>query len=191
MPVRPLPLAALLLLVLPAQDFVRDAIALGRTRDAALYEAFNRGYELTAGGAIERAEIVTEFRRAVLLVRERADQGVYAVTERDLTLAMAPHRGKIGFVVQARLHPLHTYAKVPGYDLYIGTGPRTPPISTTDLERIPMYAIGPPGGPLVGVRLEATFERADIAAARAPTLILTDDKADVLWQARIDLSRFR
>jgi hypothetical protein len=190
MPAHALPVAALLSLLI-AQDFTRDAIALGRTRDDALYEAFNKGYELAAGGAIERAEIITEFRRAVLVVRERADQGQYAVTERDLTLAMAPHRGKIAFTIHARLHPLHTYAKVPNYDLYISTGPRTPPISTKDLERIPMYAIGPPGGPLVGVRLEATFERDDIAAAKAPTLILTDDRADVIWQARLDLSRFR
>lgn len=189
MPVRFLPIIALLLLAAQG-DSAREAIALGKTRDDALYEAFNKGYELAVRDAIDRAEIITEFRRSVLLVRERVDRGQNAITERDLAVAMAPYRGKITVIVQVRLHPLHTYAKLPAFDLYIGTGPSTAPIAAKHLERIPMYA-GAPGAPLNGVRLEATFHRADILAAKAPTLIVTDDKADVLWQARIDLSRFR
>jgi hypothetical protein len=190
MPVRLLPVIALLLLAAQG-DSVRDALALGKTRDDALYEAFNKGYELGVSTPIERAEIITEFRRAVMLVRERVNQGQNAVTERDLSVAMAPHRGKITWIVHVQLHPLHTYSKLPNYDLYISTGASTAPIAPKHLERIPIYAIGPPPAPLNGVRLEATFPRADVAAAAAPMLIVTDDKADMLWQARIDLSRFR
>lgn len=181
----------LVLLLLAQADSARDAIALGKTRDDALYAAFNKGYELAVRDPVDHAEIITEFRRAVIVVRERADQGQYAITERDLTVSMAPHRGKITFIVQARLHPLNTYAKVPAYDLYISTGPSTPPISTKALKREPVYAMGPPGSAIAAVRLEATFERADIESAPSPTLIVADDKADLLWQARIDLSRFR
>ena len=187
-----MPIVALLLLAHGAQgDPAREAIALGKTRDEALYAAFNKGYELAVRDSIEHAEIITEFRRAVMAVRARADQGQYAITERDLAASMAPHRGKVTFIVQAQLHPLNTYTRVPAYDLYISTGPSTPPLSTKELKRDPVYAIGPPGSSIVGVRLEATFQRADIEAAPAPMLIVADDKADMLWQARIDLSRFR
>jgi hypothetical protein len=190
MPLRAIPLLALLLLSAQA-DYARDAIALGRTRDDALYDAFSKGYSLAPSDAIESAEIVTEFRRAVMIVRQRAQQGELATTERDVVVAMAPYRGRIGFIVQARLNPMNTYAKPPAYDLYVSTGPATGPIPPEGLTREPVYAIGPPGGPLIGVRLEAMFPRADIAAAQSPSLVVTDDKAAVLWQARIDLSRFR
>jgi hypothetical protein len=188
MPVRAIPLLALMML---AQfDHAREAIALGNTRDDALYDAFNKGYTLAASGSIESAEIITEFRRAVLIVHDRAQQGQYATTERDVAVAMAPHRGKIGVVVQARLHPLNTYVKAPAYELYISTGPSTRPIAPEKLTREPVFVLGP-GASMIGVRLEGTFPRAEIAAAESPSIVVTDDRANLLWQARIDLSRFR
>ena len=59
------------------------------------------------------------------------------------------------------------------------------------MKRDPVYALGGPVASLLGVRLEATFPRDKIAAGPAPELIVTNDTADVLWRARIDLSRFR
>ena len=53
-------------------DPLKDAATLGRTRDDAQFEAFNKSYSLTLSGNIERAEIVTEFRRAVLIAHQRA-----------------------------------------------------------------------------------------------------------------------
>jgi hypothetical protein len=44
---------------------------------------------------------------------------------------------------------------------------------------------------VVAVRLEGSFPRAAIEGAPSPMLIVTDEKAEVLWQARIDLSRYR
>jgi hypothetical protein len=48
-----------------------------------------------------------------------------------------------------------------------------------------------PGSPLTGVRLSAAFSVADIENAAAPSAMVLDDKGDVLWSARLDLSRFR
>jgi hypothetical protein len=48
-----------------------------------------------------------------------------------------------------------------------------------------------PGTPLTGVRLQGTFAVADIDAAAAPTIVVVDDKGDIMWTARLDLSRFR
>jgi hypothetical protein len=192
-----MPIAAILVMVLlaaaqvPTLPYARDAFALGRTHDAALIAAFNKGYSLSPADTIESAEIVTEFRRAVMLVRERALLGNYSFTELDLTGAMAPHLGRVGFVVQARLPPLNTFTVPPTYDMYISTGPKSKPIADKGLKREPVYALGPPGGSLVGLRIEATFPKEDIENAAAPELIVINDRAEILWRARIDLSRFR
>ena len=169
----------------------REAQTLGRSQDDALYAAFTKGYSLAPSPPVEIAEIITEFRRAVLLARERAQVGDVGFTERDLILAMTPHLGQIGFSVQARLNPMHTYAKAPAYELYLETGPNTPPLASKTVKRDPVYALGPMGSPLIGVRLEITLPRDQILAAAKPELILTDENAFVLWRARVDLSRFR
>jgi hypothetical protein len=183
----------LLVLALVAQgDPSREALALGRTHDDALFEAFNKGYDLSPSGTIERAEIITEFRRAVLIVREHAAQGDYAFSEHDLAKALAPYTGLVTFVVQVRLHPLNILMGVPSYDLYVSTGLQSPPVASRVVKREPVYPPGAaPGSQLVAVRLEASFPAAAIASAPDPRLIVTDEKGDVQWQARVDLSRYR
>ena len=169
----------------------REALRLGRMQDDVAYDAFTSGYALPVANPVDSAEIVTEFRRAVLIVRERARLGEFGFTERDLNVAMTPHAGRISFVVQVRLNPMHTYAKAPPYELYLETGPTTPPLADRDLKRTPVYTLGAMEGPLFGVRLEITLPRAHVAAAARPELIVTDEHANVVWRARIDLSRFR
>lgn len=183
----------LLAAVMSAAQFpdAREALRLGRTQDDALYASFSNGYQLGAVDPVASAEIVTEFRRAVLIVREHAQLGEFGFTERDLDAAIKPHLGRVTFIVQVTLHPLNTYQKVPAYDLYISTGAATPPLAAPSIRRDPIYAVGGPGSALVGIRLEITLPRAPIASAAAPELIVTNEHADVVWRARIDLSRFR
>ena len=172
--------------------YARQALDLGRTHDDALIESFNRSYALTTADVVDRAEIVTEFRRAVSIVRDRANQGDYAMSVVDLTRAMEKFDGAVSFIVEARLHPLHTYSSAPSYDLYIETGPSTPPLAPKPLRRDPVYPPGvAPGSAMSAVRLEGTFRRAEIERAAAPALVVTDDQANVIWKARIDLSRYR
>jgi hypothetical protein len=170
---------------------LHDAVVLGQTHDDALFESFDKAYSLPPTDTIEHAEIVTEFRRAVLMVREKALGGDYAFRDAQLAKALEPFKGLVTFIVRARLHPLNTFVKPPPYDLYVSTGPRSPPIASKAMKRDPIYTLGPMGSPLAGVRLEASFPRAEIERAAAPALIVTDDKAEVIWQARIDLSRYR
>ena len=183
-----------LLMVLALAQFpnARQALDLGRTNDDGLFASFNFGYELPVNASLDRAEIITEFRRAVLLVRDKYNIGEFGMTEHDLATAMAPYAGKVTFVAQVRLNPLHTYATPPAYELYIATGPASKPLAAKAVKRDPVY---PPGlgfgSSFVGIRLEGSFDRADIERARAPMLTVTDDKANMLWQARIDLSRYR
>lgn len=187
---------AICLVVLSAAAFAqfpeaREAQRLGRSQDEALLAAFTKGYSLTPSAPVEIAEIVTEFRRGVLLARERAVVGDVGFTEQDLIVAMTPHLGQVGFIVQVRLNTMHTYAKAPAYELYLETGPSTPPLASKAVKRDPVYALGPMGSPLIGVRLEITLPRDEILKAAKPELILTDENAVVVWRARVDLTRFR
>jgi hypothetical protein len=174
-------------------DSARDALSLGRTHDQALYDAFNAGYRLTPSGIVDSVEIITEFRRAVLIVREHALQGEYSFTANDLASALTPYRGAVTFVAQVRLHPLNTYAAPPAYDLYVRTGPQSKPVAAPAIKRDPVYPPGSlgPGSSMTGLRLEASFARADIADAAEPMLIVNDEHGAVVWQTRIDLTRFR
>jgi hypothetical protein len=184
--------ALLLVLALSQLTSTREIFDLGRTHDEALWDAFNRGYQLTPADTIERAEVITEFRRAVLFVHEAADKGEFHITDQDLNKAMTPFSGLVTFVVQARLHPLHTYSTPPAYDVYVQTGGATGPVGAKPLKRQAVYPPGlGPGASMSAVLLEATFPRADIESASAPLLVVTDDQANVIWRARIDLARYR
>lgn len=187
--------AALLMILALVQvpyPSAREVFELGRTHDEPQFESFNRGYQLAPSGIIDRAEVITEFRRAVLFVHDQAALGRPAIADRDLAKAMAPYEGTVGVVVQVHLHPLHVYSKAPSYDLYIETGPTTKPIAATPLKRDPVYPPGVSQGAVMSaVRLEGTFPRADIEAASAPTVVVIDDQANVIWRARIDLARYR
>ncbi|HYX81892.1 MAG TPA: hypothetical protein VE714_05825 [Gemmatimonadales bacterium] len=180
----------------PQPDAAREALNLGRTHDQGLYDAFNAGYRLTPSGIVDSVEVVTEFRRAVLIVREHALQGEYSFTANDLASALAPFRGTVTFIAQVRLHPLNTYAAPPAYDLYVRTGSQSKPVAAPAIKRDPVYppgSIGPgsSGSVMTAVRLEASFARADIVEAAEPTLIVNDDHGAILWQSRIDLGRYR
>jgi len=185
-------LAAALTIAWGSQDSLRDALNLGHTRDDALFDSFNRGYQLTVSGTIDSAEIITEFRRAAMLVRQREALGDYIQDTRALANALAASAGLVTFVVQARLNPLNTYQKAPNYELYVSTGPTSKPIAGKPSSREAVYPLGAPqGSGMIAVRLTASFPRADIEAAAQPAIVLTDDRAEVLWQARIDLTRYR
>jgi hypothetical protein len=178
--------------LVPQGGSPRDAVALGRTNDDALFESFNSSYKFPVSGVIDSAEIVTEFRRSVLLVRARALQGEYSFGELELAKAIAPFAGLVTCIVQVRLHPLNVFGKEPAYDLYLSTGPRSGPVASKKMKREPVYPPGAePGSTMVAVRLEASFPRAEVERAESPRLIVTDEKAEILWQARLDLSRYR
>jgi hypothetical protein len=175
----------------PQAPDARDAMRLGRTQDDALYSAFSKGYHLSPTPPVANAEIVTEFRRAVLIVREHVQRGEIGFTDHELDNEMKPHRGLVTFIVEVNLHPLNTYQRMPSYEMYVSPGSGVPPLAAPAIKRDPIYALGGPGASLLGVRLEATFPHDKIAAGPASELIVTNETADVLWRARIDLSRYR
>ena len=163
-------------------------MALGRTRDPAQYDAFHAGYVLSPSGEVERVEVITEFRRAVLIVRQHAEMGEYSFNENNLARALVPYRGLVTFTAQLRLHPLHNYATPPGYEMYVQTGPTTKPIAPSSFKREPVYPPGRPDTPpaMSGFVLILTVPRADISGAADPALVIVNEASDVVWRARLE-----
>jgi hypothetical protein len=178
-----------------SQDEGRDAVALGRTRDAAMYDAFHAGYQLAPSGDVERVEVITEFRRAVMIVRQHAEFGEYTFNEANLARALAPYRGLVTFTAQLRVHPLNNFAVPPAFEMYVRSGPATPPLRSTNFKRESVYPPGISGKhksrAMTAFTLELTVPRADIAAAADPALVIVNDAGNPVWQAKLDLSRFR
>ena len=175
-----------------APEALRDAVTLGQTHDEAMFAAFNKSYTLAASGTIDHAEIITEFRRGVLMVREHAQVGDYAFGWDALGKALAPLKGMVTFIVQARVNPMNMYVREPAYDLYVATGPLSGPIASTGVKRQAIYPQGGgPGSGIYGVRLEASFPRADFTHAGLPELVVTDEKGQSIWRAHLDLTRYR
>ena len=136
--------AALLLVLALAQAAVRPRArrsSSARTRDQRCFDVVQpRLRARRSPASIDRAEIITEFRRAVLIVREQAAHGELGITDAAISAkAMAPFDGQVSFVVQVRLHPLNTYTKAPSYDLYIRPGRRrrrSPPSRSSAIRSI-------------------------------------------------------
>jgi len=106
---------------------------------------------------------------------------------------MKPFRGLVTFIADVRLHPLHTYASPPPYEMYVRTGPATPPAPLTGLQREPLY---PPGfsdkpATFTSFRMAGSVAREAITTAAEPALVIASDHGDVIWQARLDLQRYR
>lgn len=173
------------------QESLRDAVGIGRTRDPAVYSAFTADYFLPGSGEVQNVEIITEFRRAVMIVRAYADAGEYAFNENNLARVMPPYRGLVTFIAQLGLHPLHVYPAPPKYEMFVRTGPSTKPIQPARFKREPVYSLGSEDRSMTGFRLELSVARAEINDAAAPTLMIVNDHADVIWQAPLDLSRYR
>jgi hypothetical protein len=175
-----------------APEALRDAVALGQTHDQTLLDSFNKSYSLSPSGPIERAEIITEFRRSVLIVREHAQVGDYSFGWDALSKELGPWKGLVTFIVEVRLNPMNTFVKEPAYELYVSTGAASGPIASNGVKRVPIFPQGAgPGSGFIGVRLEASFPRAPFTRAAAPQLVVSDEKANTIWQARLDLSRYR
>jgi hypothetical protein len=110
-------------------------------------------------------EIITEYRRVVLLAEERVSAGDWAfgLNSRWAETALRPWKDKVSVRAHIRFHPQNVYPQVPQIDLTMGAGP--------DLQ-VPLHAATTPryapgnyaarAAPLVGADAEADFDAAKV-----------------------------
>ncbi len=173
---------------------IADAVGLGLSRDEARRAAFHERYVMRLDGpVVQSLEVVTEFRRAVLLAEERGRQGESAWATDRAAAALAPYRGRLDLVLHLRFDPLNAYRAMPAATVVIypraGGGSELQPAS---VQATPENFAGPvpPGTPILAATVEAAFARADLDLSR-PVLagILLDGRE--LQRVPLDLTSLR
>ncbi len=111
------PMAAVDLDVTP-QD-VERALSIARSRDserARFHAAYIRHLDTAS---IEKVEVVTEYRRVVLMAEERARKGdrMFGYSVSLATQAVGPWKRRVSVVARLRFHPQNNYVTVPGVDI--------------------------------------------------------------------------
>jgi hypothetical protein len=166
---------------------VQRAISLAKRPDTERIR-FHERYIFTVGDAtLDRVEVISEFRRAVLAAEERVRMGDHLFGVRDLEPALRPWRGRLSVLAHLRLHPHNTYSAVPPFDLVVEHPPASGPILPLHVERRPVYSFaGDPAGAsyLAGAVVEATFDARGVAGH--PSTVSLRRNGDVIASVKID-----
>lgn len=177
-----------------------EALSLAR-RGGSVVDAFHAPYTTVVGDSTyERLEIISEFRRAVLIATEQLQ-----VDQRwnlgQLRTALMPYRGSVGIVLRIRFPPQNVLVSVPDYGLVVypegagalgapGDSPRV--LESTSTSATPLFLagggdtlVGPPGSPLSALHVEAWVPAAGLPARGTITVGLLFEGEE---QRRVDVS---
>jgi hypothetical protein len=109
---------------------------------------------------LERVEIVTEFRRIVLLAEEQIRKGdhAFAYSSRIAGEAARPWKQRLSVIARVRLHPQNNYLTVPDFEIALD-GPDAAKASIGVLKD-PVYGFSEPGvpAPILGAVVEGVFD---------------------------------
>lgn len=188
---------------------IDEAVVLGQNRTEAVRARFHQLYRLqTPGTPVDYIDVVTPFRRVVLLAEERLLLGIRGFTQREAIAGLGDQSSVIELRVEMTFHPLNVYVGVPAYDVELvtttGSAVRLMP---RDLARIPRFGMrtgtaplpSPPGGalnqpgvsqPLAGGTIAAGFPIADLDGAGSYDVVVSE-KGKELARARASFAGLR
>jgi hypothetical protein len=182
---------------------IDEAVDIGQTRIEAVRERFHEPYRLDiAAPPIDYVDLVTPFRRVVLLAEERARAGARLLLGEAGAL-LADRLTLVELRVEMTFHPLNTFVDVPSYDILLVTEAAGVPIDPVRIELIPRFGArlaGVPSGlpstgaigfagesqPLLGGAIVATFD-SDVLARTGVYEVILSESGRVLAQTRLDL----
>jgi hypothetical protein len=137
---------------------VDEAVLIGQNRIEATHARFHQPYRLQVGRApIDYIDVITPFRRLVLLAEERAQAGSRGFTQREAVAALGDRSTVVELRVEMTFHPLNTFVGVPGFDVVLVPAmPPAGPLMPQETIRIPRFGPrtdtgplpSPPGSPL-------------------------------------------
>jgi hypothetical protein len=172
---------------------VADAVALGLSRDEARRAAFHERYRQRLGGPVlQSIEVITEFRRLVLLAEEQGRQGEAAWGAERAAAALAPYRGRLDLVLRLRFDPRNAYRSMPETALVIYTrgGGDVQPTSLRATPANDAGPVPPAGTPILAATVEAAFPASRIDPGR-PSLVGVFLDGRELERIPLDLSALR
>jgi hypothetical protein len=167
-------------------------IALGsETARARFHEAYRVPID---DPLFERVEVVTEFRRYVLEAERQRAQGNWMMTRggydskgRTLKELLSEVHGQVVVRVHLRLHPLHTYATLPPFEILLGDPGLLPIKSSSAPDIAGIRKDGKDASALTGGVLETAFNAPSIGNAALPLRVIVDGR--LIGRATIDFSK--
>lgn len=141
---------------------------------------------------VEQIEVITEYRRYVLLTEEQLRFGnwMFSQSPDRAQAKVAPFRGRVSITARLRFHPQNTLIGVPPYEIVAGD----PPFEPLDLTRSPINALlsgnrRDQHAPLVGAVVDAAFNAASIGQAARPVILVL--RGEMVTSTTIDFSRLQ
>ena len=182
---KPVALIAILLAAAPVmalrinidQADVERALTIGRSTEAERARFHARYIQQVNAPFVERAEIVSEFRRVVLMAEEEIARGdrafAYSITRANDALQV--FRRRVSIRAQVRFHPLNNYVSLPPVTMALVGNER----ALVGIRRDPVYGFSAKPGdaaPLMGAIIDASFEADALSQARREFVVLLDNK---------------
>jgi hypothetical protein len=123
---------------------IERAQQVARSRDAERAEFHHRYVFALRSDIVTELEVITEFRRLVLITEEHLRLGdqMFSRGLREAETAMAPTRGMLTFRSTLRFHPLNTYADVPAFKLAMGPASDAARVATAPLAALDTQVTG-------------------------------------------------
>ena len=191
---------------------VNAATAVGESRVESVRLQFHRPYRLTvARPPIDYIDVVTPFRRIVMIAEERSRLGQRPLGQPDMIRLAGDRLGLVEFVIELTFHPLNAYVGVPAYEtelvlVPVGAGRPRPPIRPAQISRTPRFGarvngtpplppsipLNVPGGtePLLGGTVIAGFATQELQVNGAYEVVVREEKKE-LARVRVNLGALR
>jgi hypothetical protein len=172
---------ALVLSMSPSE--IERAQQTARSR-ASEREQFHRRYVFDLRDAtVTQVEVITEFRRLVLITEEHIFRGdwMFSRGTRSAEQALAPSRGMVTIRALVRFNPLNTYITPPPYLLALGAdaaggGPALLETQVTPQYSAPFKARGKTLSSLTGATLEAEVGSVQLGQASRIVAVMLEGK---------------
>ena len=104
-----------------APEQIESALSIARGMEAAR-AAFHAPYIRALNEPlVERVEVVSEFRRVVLMAEERAQKGdrMFGYSASQAQKALGPWNRRVSVIARLRFHPQNTYVDVPAAEIVL------------------------------------------------------------------------
>lgn len=128
---------------------------------------------------VENFEVITEFRRVVLIAEDRIRKGDrgFAYSSRMVQEAAATWKDRVSVVARLRFHPLHAYVNVPPIEITVD-GPNAN-AALIGVVKEPVMSGFPGEGAMVGAVAEGVFYAKLIGQTRRNVTVRLDGKTRV------------
>jgi hypothetical protein len=175
---------------------IERAQQVARSRDSER-EQFHRRYVFDLHDAtVTQLEVITEFRRLVLVTEEHILRGdwLFSRGTRLAEQALAPFHGVVTLRGAVRFNPMNTYITPPPYVFAMGGPSVAASLTPLDTQVMPQYSTpfkargGKTVSSLIGASLEADVPAVQLAQTTRIVAVFLDGKE--LARASVEFARF-